>query len=211
MRPKRPVLRRRQEEYPTLKESKVDRRKFLAMLGGGVASSALISACYDSDEMEKIDQDDSHETDTEDPKSTEHVEIDTNEPLAGGEVAPEYYERRLPATGFDSLVVLSDNTTVVYAIATRFEEWSFQEIPELDLLSAVRQKLSTSFRGHEFGQDDKLPLIEKMSQEILEAEFKKSKGLDPGFIDVSFVVERIDYNEEIAGDVADPDWPTDSA
>ena len=206
---KKPAMGNHRPDYPSIKAAKVDRRRFLALLGGGVASSALVSACYDSDELERIAEEDS-ESDTEGVNSTESVEIDTNEPLAGGDVAPEYYERRLPGEGFQTLHVLLDGTTVVYAISTRYEEWSFGEVPEQDLLFAVSEKLSKTYKGYEFGDEKKLPLIEKTVQEVLEAEFLKRKGLDPVFIDVSFIVERIEDNIDIAGDVAEAEWPTDN-
>lgn len=168
MRPKKPVLKRGRQEYPTLKECKVDRRKFLALLGGSVASSALVSASCEENGL--------------------------GHTYAGVPPASQYYERRLPASGFDTLFFISDHTIVIYAIATHFEEWSFQQAPEQELLLAVGQKLSANFDGHEFADEETLPSIEKMAQEALETAFKTYEGIDPAFIDVSLVVERIDYH-----------------
>ena len=45
---KKPILKKENNQYPSLKAAKLDRRKFLALLGGGVASSALLTACFSS-------------------------------------------------------------------------------------------------------------------------------------------------------------------
>lgn len=239
-RQKKPTIVKKDAAYPSLKQSKCDRRRFLALLGGGVAGSTLFAACYESGDLGSgidsltgtgsdpttdmdtgtdsvTDTDTGSATDTGTGSDSETVDTgwDTNEPIGGDPPEPEFFQRRLPGTGFQILRLeeLEVVPEVVYAVTTVFEERLFWEMSAEDLLVRVNQKLQTKHSNiADYETEDGIDRIETTVREALTEACLAEQGVDPSFVEVTFVVERVRYNEPLAGDGGvDPNWPdTDS-
>jgi hypothetical protein len=208
-RTKKPNLAQVDCAYPSLRQSKLDRRNFLSLLGGGVAGSTLLSACYDWGKLPGDIETTTRSTDS--GSQTTDTEWETNEPLAGDPPEPDFFHRRLPAKDFQ-ILYLGDGSEVVYAVVTVFEEPLFGQMSEADLLLRIDEKLRTSHANiADYETEQGLDLVETSVREALTQACLDEKGVEPSFIEVTFIVERLRRNEGVAGDVADSDlWDTES-
>lgn len=242
---KKPTSTKKDAPYPSLRESKCDRRRFLALLGGGVAGSTLFSACYESgvggspidsvtgtgaDSTTDMGTDSATDTgtdmgtdaatdtgtiDTISDSETVDTGWDTNEPIGGDPPEPEFFQRRLPGTGFQILRLENFEVVpeVVYAVTTVFEERLFLEMSAAELLKGIDEKLRTNHPNiGDFETQDGVERVETTVREALTQACLAEQGVDPSFVEVTFVVERVRYDEPLAGDGGgDPNWPdTDS-
>lgn len=195
-------------DYPSLRSNTFDRRKFLSLLGGGAAASALIPGCYragdgeieaDADlgttNREDFETESSGEestgiqdTGTADVSTEEDVEPDT-ETLRGPEDT-DTFVRRLPRAGYQMLY-LPDGSSVSYAIVVGFEEPLFAKMPENELLAAVDEKLVENFDVYDFESESVLGRIEEAARQAMVKTFESRHGVEAALNRVEFIIERV--------------------
>ncbi len=231
---KRPVLNVNKPGYPSARNAKIQRRSFLALIGGA-ASTALLASCrqlengdWVSEDTDGALPDNSSNNNNNNNKTNgridtdEHIDTDTDTHDTGynstddidGDISmPELYSLRLPATGGHT-VYLWDSSYLSYAISTQHENNWFSEYARgntSEIFEAIDNFLNRNVAADDLVDNNDIEYVSSSIQEILERLFRNAENDNPLFVLVRLEVVRLQIDDQIDGGIMAPDagptWP----